>query len=129
MFLHAEFDYGPQALGTFIGNLTFPMLGACNIDTSGEPALRDKLKQYIVLQYRQFKVRAVQDTAPHMHSGCHSCSTTPTHGYSRKMVPFAADVPLPCALLLLVRAWMLAAARPADWRGWLDHANDRRDFT
>lgn len=33
------------------------MLGACNIDTSGEPALRDKLKQYVVLQYRKFKVR------------------------------------------------------------------------
>lgn len=76
MFLHAEFDYGPQQLGTFIGNLTFPMVGACNIDASGEPALRDKLKQYVVLQYRQYKVRACMYRT-HMHSCCHSCSTTP----------------------------------------------------
>jgi 5'-nucleotidase len=51
-----EFDFGPQKLGSFISNLTFPMLGACNIDTTGEPALRDKLKQYTVLQYQKYKV-------------------------------------------------------------------------
>ena len=51
-----EFDNGPQLLSYFIGNLSFPMLGGCNIDTSGEPALRDKLKQHVVLQYGKFKV-------------------------------------------------------------------------
>lgn len=51
-----EFDHGPQQLSYFIGNLSFPMLGACNIDTSGEPSLRDKLKQHVVLQHGAFKV-------------------------------------------------------------------------
>lgn len=51
-----EFDAGPQLLGSFIGNLSFPMLGACNVDTSGEPALRGKLKQFVVLQQGGVKV-------------------------------------------------------------------------
>lgn len=54
-----EFDFGPQTLGSFISNLTFPMLGACNIDTSGEPALQDKLKQYTVLQYKKYKIGVI----------------------------------------------------------------------
>ena len=30
------------ALASFIGNVTFPVVGACNMDTSGEPALAIK---------------------------------------------------------------------------------------
>lgn len=52
----SEFDYGPASLGQFIGNLTFPMLGACNIDTSAEPALKGRLKQHVILQQGPFKV-------------------------------------------------------------------------
>lgn len=51
-----DIDFGPAMLGSFIGNLSFPMLGACNIDTSGEPALRGKLKQFVVLQHGSRKV-------------------------------------------------------------------------
>lgn len=51
----AEMDFGPQMLGYFVSNLTFPVLG-CNIDASGEPALRGKIRQHVVLQYGKFKV-------------------------------------------------------------------------
>jgi hypothetical protein len=54
-----EFDNGPRALGSFIGNLTFPMLGACNTDTSREPSLDGNLRRFAVLTHQAFKVRTL----------------------------------------------------------------------
>jgi hypothetical protein len=54
-----EFDFGTAMLASFIGNLSFPMLGGCNTDTSAEPSLRGKLQKFTVLTHRPFKVRSV----------------------------------------------------------------------
>jgi hypothetical protein len=51
-----EFDFGTQLLGSYIKNLSAPMLGACNVDASDEPALKGLLKKFIVLKHGNFKV-------------------------------------------------------------------------
>ncbi|MFN7171706.1 MAG: bifunctional metallophosphatase/5'-nucleotidase [Fimbriimonadaceae bacterium] len=50
-----EFDRGPEAFARFIEHATFPVL-ACNLDLSEEPALRDLIKPYVILEVEGQKI-------------------------------------------------------------------------
>ena len=56
-----EFDFGPAVLARFVGKLSFPMLGACNVDASREPQLMGPqggslIKKFIVKKVQGIKV-------------------------------------------------------------------------
>lgn len=42
-----EFDFGPEVLATFIGNLTAPVM-SCNLDVSRSPVLAGKVQRYVI---------------------------------------------------------------------------------
>ena len=42
-----EFDYGPNTLASFLGNLTVPVT-SCNVDVSKVPALAGKLQRFVM---------------------------------------------------------------------------------
>jgi 5'-nucleotidase len=53
-----EFDKGPAVLADFIKDAQFPVL-ACNVDLSAEPALKDKIKPYVIKEVAGAKVAIV----------------------------------------------------------------------
>ncbi|KIY99167.1 Protein 5NUC [Monoraphidium neglectum] len=55
----SEFTFPPDILKAYIGNITFPMLGACNTDTSDEPLLKGLIQKWKVWQFGPYKVAAV----------------------------------------------------------------------
>lgn len=54
-----EFSFEHSVLRDYIKNLTFPMLGACNVDVSGIPALKGLVKKYEVFTFGGKKVAVV----------------------------------------------------------------------
>lgn len=54
-----EFSFPAATLKAYISNLTFPVLGACNINTSKEPSLTPLLKKFTVKQIGKYKVAIV----------------------------------------------------------------------
>ncbi|KAI8473348.1 MAG: Metallo-dependent phosphatase-like protein [Monoraphidium minutum] len=54
-----EFSFPAPYLAAYIKNLTAPMLGACNVDTSAEPALRGLIKKWVVYKTGGYKVAAL----------------------------------------------------------------------
>eukprot|EP00892_Ulva_mutabilis_P011147 jgi/Ulvmu1/8404/UM042_0111.1 len=51
-----EFDYGVVVLARFLSKLSFPVVGACNMDLSGEPTLAPLIKKWTVLNVGGMKV-------------------------------------------------------------------------
>lgn len=58
-----EFDKGPEALGKFLDQVTFPVLAA-NIDVAAEPSLKDRVKPYTILTAGGKKVGVVGAITP-----------------------------------------------------------------
>lgn len=46
-----DFDFGPSVLLSYINQVDHPVLGACNMDLSGEPGLVGKVQKWTVKSY------------------------------------------------------------------------------
>lgn len=51
-----EFSFPAETLATYIKNLTFPVLGACNINTTAEPKLKGLVQRWTVRPVGDYKV-------------------------------------------------------------------------
>ncbi|GBF87994.1 hypothetical protein Rsub_00706 [Raphidocelis subcapitata] len=54
-----EFSFPADVLAKYISNLTFPVLGACNINTSKEPKLHNLVQRWDVRQFGKYKVALI----------------------------------------------------------------------
>ena len=51
-----EFDFGGDALASYIKALNFSVLGACNMDLSTTPSLKDLVKKYTIITKGSTKI-------------------------------------------------------------------------